>query len=104
MIKESLTTLVNSSEINCYNHCGDNSFIENHFNIFKRNLEKTRYEPIGISFNVPYNPHDANMVAYVFKDKGEIRWVHLPEICLLHLLSDLYGRKLAKELIITKLR
>lgn len=104
MVKSSLTRLINSALITDENHSSDNSFITNEFCYFEANLLHKRYEPCGVCFNLPYNPYDSNMVAYVFKENEEVRWVHMPERCLLHLLSDLYGRSEAKSMIANKLR
>ena len=98
-VEDSLTNEVNSALITCNNHSSDNSFISNELHRFVSNLKATSYEPYGICRNVPYNPYDVDEIAYVFKEDDEIRWVHMPKLCWKHLLSDIYGRENAKEIV-----
>lgn len=99
-IKDSLTIEVNSALLTCGNHCSDNSFICNNLDYFISSFRATNYLPYGVCKNPPYNEYDSPMVAYVFYDEvDEVRWVHMPQKCLLHLLSELYGTPKAKQLL-----
>lgn len=98
-IRESLINEVNSAFITYENHSSDNSFIDNELYHFEGNLKIKPYEPYGICRNIPYNPYDSDMVAYVFKEDDEIKWVHMPKRCWKQLLSDMYGREKAKQIV-----
>ena len=98
-VEDSLTNEINSALITCNNHSSDNSFISNELYHFVGNLKVKPYEPYGVCRNIPYNPYDIDMIAYVFKEDDEIRWVHMSKLCWKHLLSDIYGREKAKEIV-----
>ena len=98
-VLESLTNTVNSGILTFENHTNDNSFVSTEFFHFEKDFLHKGYEPVGVCKNIPYNNYDSPMIAYVFKDNDETVWIHMPERCLVHLLSDNYGREKAKELV-----
>ena len=65
---------------------------------FKNKLE-TRGIKVYRHYPIENYPYDIDMIAYVFKEDDEIRWVHMSKLCWKHLLSDIYGREKAKEIV-----
>ena len=98
-IEESLTNEINSAMITFENHSKDNSFVDCDLKNFKKYFGYTGYEPYGVCRNVPFNYYPDEQVAYVFKEDEEIKWVHIPKLMWRYLLSDIYGREKAKEIV-----
>lgn len=90
---------VNSAAVTFENHSNDNSFLDCGIRDFAAELENG-YEPVGICKNVPFKPDYAeHSVAFCYKQDGELYWVHMTEILWFSLLSDIYGRKQADEIV-----
>lgn len=99
-IGEILQTEVNSALITFENHNKDNSFMDCDIRIFNRLLTCKNYEPVGICKNVPFKPAYAiHSVAFCYRYEEELYWCHLTETVWYSLLSGVYGRQKADEII-----
>lgn len=97
---EILQNEINSALVTFENHNSDNSFMDCDITTFARLLEASHYEPVGICKNVPFEPSYARYsVAFCYKYEDELYWCHLTEIIWFSLLSDVYGRDKADEII-----
>lgn len=97
---EILQNEINSAFISYENHNNDNGFMDCDINNFERGLIERNYEPIGICKQVPFEaPYAKHSVAFCYKYEEELYWCHLTEIIWYSLLSDVYGRKEADNII-----
>ena len=97
--KEALVTEVNSGMLTLSNHNTDNGFLSPKSYITEGELKKSGYEPMGICFNIPFNPHPSKQIAFVYLVDGEPVWCHMPQTCWYNFLYDLYGAEKVEELI-----
>jgi len=99
-IGEILQTEVNSALVTFENHSNDNSFMDCDIKTFERLLEVGKYEPVGICKHVPFEPAYAKYsVAFCYRYEEELYWCHMTETIWFSLLSDVYGRKRADEIV-----
>lgn len=98
-LKEALVTQVNSGMLTYSNHNTDNGFLNPKCYETEKALLRAGYEPVGISRNVPFNPHKTKQVAFVYRMDGEAVWCHLPLACWYNFLYDLYGGKQAEKIL-----
>ena len=99
-IEDILQNELNSALVTFENHSNDNSFMECDIKTFERLLQGNKYEPVGICKNVPFEPSYAkHSIAFCYRYEEELYWCHMTEIIWFSLLSDVYGRKKADEII-----
>ena len=101
-IGEILQTEINSAYITLRNHDEDNGFLYSDIVDFERGIKDAKIIPLGICKNVPFKPSYAEYsIAFCFQyeNNDHINWCHLPECLWYSLLSDLYSREKADEII-----
>lgn len=99
---EILKTEVNSASLTYQNHDPDNGFLYSDIDdmVAVLNDGYSNIEPIGICRNVPFPCSvSEHSVAFVYKIDGDIRWCHFTELLWFSLLSDVYDRKEAGDII-----
>lgn len=99
---EILKTEVNSASLTYQNHDADNGFLSSDIDdmVMELNDRYSNLEPVGICRNPPF-PCSAShySVGFVYKLEGDIHWCHLTELSWFSLLSDVYGRKEADNIV-----
>lgn len=98
-LKDALVTEVNSGMLSYGNHNTDNGFLNEKYYMVERELKCAGYEPVGVCFNVPFNPHPTKQIAFAYLVDDEVHWCHMPQSCWYNYLYDCYGTKVAEEML-----
>ena len=91
-LREALTCEVNSALLTFGNHSADNIFLDPSFSVTERMLRECHYGPVGISRNIPFNRHQTNQIAFVYRYDDELYWCHMPEVCWMSCLREIEDR------------
>lgn len=97
-----LKTEVNSASLTYQNHDADNGFLSIDIDdmVIKLNDRYSNIEPIGICRNTPFPCSVGKYsIGFVYKIDGDTYWCHLTERLWFSLLSDVYGRKDANNIV-----
>lgn len=101
---EVLKTEINSASLTYQNHDADNGFLSSDIDdmVMELNDRYSNIEPVGICRNTPF-PCNAlfgrSAIGFVYKVDGDTYWCHFTELLWFSLLSDVYGRKEASDIV-----